>query len=49
MRHKLELEALSVQSFPVELPAAPVAEMRLAPSMIDRTGCYTDCRCLPTV
>jgi hypothetical protein len=50
MKHRLALEALTVQSFSPEPPPDPVGDgdvVYAAPSYLDFTRCQTDCDCPP--
>lgn len=48
MKHRLELDALTVQSFTAEPPPPPLdGDALFAPSAIDFTACHTNCSCPP--
>lgn len=48
MKHTLDLQALHVQSFPVEAAPSLDAARNMAPSYIDMTMCHTNCTCPDT-
>lgn len=48
MTYTLDLQALQVQSFPVQAAPSLEAARKLAPSYLDFTMCHTNCTCPDT-